>query len=121
MGSPGRGFRVDPEQLTRLADDIHQLMREVSGDAGYVAGNLPEFQQKASDEALRQGLAGFWQGGDDVFSDAYRREHDGICQTYSTIAANLQQLELACRTTAASYHKADTDTRTAVTSSDGAW
>lgn len=115
------GFRVDPEELTKLAQDIHELFRDVSGDSGAVAGNLPQFEQKASAAALRQGLAGFWKGGEDVFADAYQREHEGICRTYATIMENLQQLEQACRATAESYRRADGNSRSAVTSAGTPW
>lgn len=120
MGST-KGFRVDPEELTKLAQDIHELFRDVSGDSGAVSGNLPQFQEKASEAALRQGLAGFWKGGQDVFSDAYGHEHDGICRTYSNIMANLQQLEQACRATAESYRKADGNSRSAVNGAGVPW
>ena len=107
MGGPTKGFRVDPDKLSAVADKVKALLQDLSGETGYIAGNLPEYQ-KADAQALRDALKDFWSG-DDVFASAYDDEHKGVVTTYN--------LERACRTTAEKYGAQDHKSKQDVTHS----
>lgn len=117
MSSPTKGFSVKPDQLTDVADAVKALLDDLSGNTGYVPGNLPRYREKAGKQLLEQALASFWSG-EDVFATAYGYEHDGIVQTMNEMVKQLTQLESACRTTAAQYQHRDTQSKKTVTNSD---
>lgn len=100
------GFRVDPQQLLQVADEVHELLRLVNGDAGYVAGSLPRYQERADASVLTQALSSFWSG-EDVFATAYGSEHRGVVTTMSSMVTQLGALEQACRSTAQQYQGQD--------------
>jgi uncharacterized protein YukE len=114
------GFRVDPDALLKVADQVHRLWEDLSGAAS-TAGSMPTYRDQANADVLRAALKPFWDG-DDVFADAYKREHDGIVSTMSSMVRQLAELEKACRTTAAKYQGEDTSSKTTVThSAPGGW
>lgn len=113
-----KGFRVDPDKLLDVADQVHELMRSMSGDAGYVSGNLPHYQEKAGAQILTEALSSFWSG-DDVFANAYDEEHKGVCTTMQNMVTQLQNLETACRSTANQYKSQDGNSKQSVTKSGG--
>lgn len=100
------GFRVDPQQLLEVADEVHELLRLVSGDAGYVAGSLPRYRERADASVLSGALSSFWSG-EDVFATAYASEHRGVVTTMSSMVTQLSALEQACRSTARQYQGQD--------------
>ncbi|HET6877267.1 MAG TPA: hypothetical protein VFH38_07045 [Jatrophihabitans sp.] len=100
------GFRVDPQKLLEVADEVHELLRLVNGDAGYVAGSLRRYQERADASVLTQALSSFWNG-EDVFATAYSNEHGGVVTTMSSMVAQLSALESACRSTAQQYQGQD--------------
>ena len=121
MSSPTKGFSVKPDQLTDVADAVKALLDDLSGNTGYVPGNLPRYREKAGKQVLEQALASFWSG-EDVFATAYGYEHDGIVQTMQSMVTQLTALEKACRDTAAQYQHHDKRAKHSVTTSDnGAW
>ena len=73
-------------------------------------------RDQANADVLRAALKPFWDG-DDVFADAYKKEHDGIVATMSSMIKQLAELENACRTTAAKYQGEETSSKAAVTHS----
>ena len=115
MGGPTKGFRVDPDKLSAVADKVKALLQDLSGETGYIAGNLPEYQ-KADAQALRDALKDFWSG-DDVFASAYDDEHKGVVTTYQQMQKQLTNLERACRTTAEKYGAQDHKSKQDVTHS----
>jgi uncharacterized protein YukE len=118
----GKGFRVEPDKLLAVADDVHRLLEDLNGDSGYVPGNLPRYQQKASDAVLTQALQSFWSG-EDIFATAYGYEHNGIVSTMNAMVQQLTNLETACRTTAQQYKSQDTNSKHDVKATDpnAAW
>lgn len=121
VSSPSKGFIVDPDKLTDVADLVKALLDDLSGNSGYVAGNLPRYREKAAPAVLTKALSSFWDG-EDVFASAYGYEHDGIVQTMQSMVTQLTALEKACRDTAAQYQHHDKRAKHSVTTSDnGAW
>jgi uncharacterized protein YukE len=104
--APSKGFRVDPDALLDVARQVHDLLEDVSGGSGYVAGNLPRYRDKAGPQVLTEALSSFWSG-EDVFATAYGEEHDGIVSTMNAMVGQLTALESACRNTAAQYRSHD--------------
>jgi hypothetical protein len=116
----GTGFRVDTGALLKVADQVHRLLEDLSGAAG-TAGSMPTYRDQANADVLRAALSTFWDG-DDVFANAYSKEHDGIVATMSAMIGQLTELEKACRSTAAKYQSEETNSKTTVTrSAPGAW
>ncbi|MGH3628836.1 MAG: WXG100 family type VII secretion target [Sciscionella sp.] len=121
MGSPTKGFRVDPDKLSDVADQVKGLLDDLSGNSGYIAGNLPRYQENAGADVLTKALASFWDG-DDVFAQSYKYEHGGIVTTMQQMVKQLTALEKACRDTAKQYQHHDKQSKTDVKTSDnGAW
>lgn len=112
-----KGFKVDPDALLRVAqqaDDLHSLVAE-----GNTAGNLPNFQNDGGAEPLLKALSVMWGGGgQDPLAKAYQTEHQGIVQTYSAIANQLQALAQTCRSTAQAYQNQDQQSSHQVKASD---
>jgi hypothetical protein len=119
MSGGTQGFRVEPDKLLDVADQVHRLLEDLSGQSGYVAGNLPRYQQQADKSQLTNALKSFWDG-EDVFATAYGYEHDGICTTMQQMVTQLTNLESACRATAAKYGGEDKATKTTVQNTDPA-
>lgn len=101
-----KGFRVDPNKLLDVAqqvDNLHSLVAE-----GNTAGNLPNFQQDGGPEPLLKALSVFWAGGgEDPLAKAYQTEHQAIVETYQAMATQLQNLAQSCRSTAQTYQNQD--------------
>jgi uncharacterized protein YukE len=110
------GFQVEPDQLLAVAEKIRRLREDLSGESGYVPGSLMSYNTNADPSALRSALASFWVG-DDVFSNAYSYEHQGIVQTISSMVDQLTNLENACRATAQQYQDRDSAAQQNVTQS----
>jgi uncharacterized protein YukE len=111
-----KGFRVEPDQLLQVADQVHRLLEDLSGGSGYVAGNMPRYQQQADKGQLTSALQSFWNG-EDVFATAYGYEHDGVVQTMNAMVTQLTNLENACRATAQKYGGEDKATKQTVQNS----
>lgn len=112
-----KGFRVDPDKLADVADDVHRLMEDLSGGSGYIAGNKPRYEQNAGKQVLTDALKSFWVG-EDVFATAYGYEHDGIVKTMDSMVQQLTNLENACRTTAEQYKGQDKQSKHQVSATD---
>ena len=110
-----KGFSVEPHQLREVANRVHQLLESVSGNHG-VSGNRPDFEQAARSDSLTNALKSFWVG-DDVFANAYDKEHSGIVETFKQMEDQLKILEKSCRDTAAGYHEGDRKSADGVTTS----
>lgn len=112
-----KGFKVDPDALLKVAqqvDDLHSLVAE-----GNTAGNLPNFQNDGGAEPLLKALSVMWGGGgEDPLAKAYQTEHQGIVETYNSIAGQLQTLAETCRNTAQAYQNQDQNSSQQVKSSD---
>jgi len=117
VGGPTKGFRVDPEKLSAVADRVKQLNESVSLDLGN-SGNIVDFQNSAKADSLTSALQSFWTG-DDVFANAYGKEHDGVTTTFQKMQQQLQALERICRGTAEQYRHHDQASRQDVLNSDG--
>jgi uncharacterized protein YukE len=118
----GKAFRVDPDKLLDVANDVHGLLEDLNGGSGYVAGNMPRYRDNAGKQVLIEALSSFWDG-EDVFATAYGEEHDGIVSTMTAMVTQLTNLEAACRTTAAQYKGHDKQSKQDVnaTNPSGAW
>lgn len=101
-----QGFRVIPEDLLTVADQVKQLHDDLSGGSGYVSGCLTEYQ-KANSSILRTSLADFVEPGSNAYADAYDKEHQGIVSTMNAMLTQLANLEAACRSTAQQYLNQD--------------
>jgi len=109
-----KGFRVDPDKLTAVADRVKALHGAVSGDSGNWAGNKPNFTDGAKQEALQKALAEIWPDWQDGFSKGYGYEYSGVLKIYGTMEQQLASLEKACRSTAEQYSKKDDKSTTDV-------
>lgn len=115
------GFRVEPDQLLAVAEKVRRLREDLSGESGYGPGNVSSYSKNADAAALTSALASFWDG-QDVFSNAYGYEHQGIVQTMTAMVEQLTNLENACRATAQQYQHRDGQARQDVTqSTPGSW
>jgi len=117
VGGPTKGFRVDPDKLSVVADRVKRLHASVSLDLGRT-GNVVDFQDSAKSETLTSALQSFWTG-DDVFANAYGEEHKGVVTTFQQMQQQLQALEQTCRGTAKQYQHHDDASRQDVVHSDG--
>jgi uncharacterized protein YukE len=117
VGGPTKGFRVDPDKLSAVADRVKRLHDSVSLDLGH-SGNLVDFQDAAKADSLVSALQSFWTG-DDVFASAYGEEHQGVVTTFQQLQSQLQILEQTCRGTAEQYQHHDQASRQDVIQSDG--
>src|SRR5689334_13334725 len=111
MPNTDSGFKVDPDALDSVADMIQNLLDDLSGAHGRVAGSVPEFAKCAD---IGTALATFWGTRDNVFADAYGYEHKGITDTYTAIQTQLTNLQNAARSTAASYRAQEQATKDAM-------
>ena len=57
MPNTDSGFKVDPDALDSVADMIQNLLDDLSGAHGRVAGSVPEFAKCAD---IGTALATFW-------------------------------------------------------------
>ncbi|MCW2648919.1 MAG: hypothetical protein QOF87_458 [Pseudonocardiales bacterium] len=115
--APSRGFRVNTDKLTDVADMVKRLLDDVSGARGFIGGNLPDFRQ-ADGHELREGLAVIWPEWDDGFATGYGYEHQGMLKTYESMVAQLTALEASCRSTAKAYANREHDSTAAVNAVD---
>jgi hypothetical protein len=112
-----KGFRVVPEDLLAVADQVRTLHDDLSGNSGFVSGCLSEYQ-KANSTILRTALTDFVAPGNNAYADAYDAEHNGIVTTMNAMVAQLASLEAACRNTANQYLHQDKNSKHAVSASD---
>ncbi len=99
-GAPDKGFKVDTDKLSAVADKIQALVDDISGNSGFVRGSFPEFQ-KAGD--ISAGLQPFWGKNEDVFAEAYGDEFKAVSETYQLIITQLTNLATAASQTASGY------------------
>jgi hypothetical protein len=112
-----KGFRVVPEDLLAVADQVRKLHDDLSGSSGFVSGCLSEYQ-KADASVLRSSLTDFVAPGNNAYANAYDEEHKGIVNTMNAMVTQLASLEAACRNTAQQYTNQDKNSKHAVNSSD---
>jgi uncharacterized phage infection (PIP) family protein YhgE len=97
-------FTVDPKALHQVADKVEALLAEISGGAGYIAGNAKEFQSASS---IGAPLATFWGTAENVFAGAYGDAHGAITTTFQQIQQQLRSIAQAARGSAQSYQDQD--------------
>jgi uncharacterized protein YukE len=115
------GFKVDSDQLLAVAERVRRLREDLSGESGYGPGNVASYTKNADAGALTSALASFWVG-QDVFSNAYGYEHQGIVETMTAMVEQLTNLENACRATAQQYQHRDSQASQDVNqSTPGSW
>lgn len=101
---PDKGFHVDTDKLSAVADKMQQLIDDIQGN--YIPGSYPSL---ASASDIRTMLMPFWGPNHDVFADAYTQEYKALDKTYMLIVQQLTKLQQAASATAAGYGASDTN------------
>jgi len=108
-------FRVDPDKLEAVAVRVKQLLDDLNGTTGFVAGNKPDFD-KADQSAIVEALGSLAGDGDgtSAFAGSYGYEHTGMNMTYQSMITQLQNLYNACHLTAEAHKKHEAGAKHAV-------
>lgn len=115
-----KGFYVHTDDLKKVAGQVDELQKKLTGAHGYQPGCLPDYTERAGYQKMLTQLKADWDGdGMEIFTQAYMYVYQGIEDIYKEINKQLTNLHNACQQTITAYDTAEHQNKTHLKNQDG--